>query len=100
VFDKVPSSFWEPLWVWGIGALGAVAGFLEDFHIDDGWRTWLLKLLTKGTSAALAAKLTYHALLALGLTNGDLHILLVGISGHMGTEALRHLAEVYKSRVK
>lgn len=96
----MPSSFWEPLWVWGVGLLGALVGYLEDFRLDDGWKTWALKFLTKAASGALAAKLTYHALLALGLTNGDLHILLVGISANMGTEALKHLGEVYKARVK
>jgi hypothetical protein len=99
VFDKVPSSFWEPLWVWGMGLIGALVGYLEDFKLADDWKTWALKACTKAASSALAAKLTYHLLISMGQQDENLRLVMVGISAHMGCEALKVIGEAYRSRL-
>ena len=43
--------------------------------------------------------MTYHALIALRISQ-DYWVILVGISGHMGTEALKAFGDFWKSRVK
>lgn len=95
---RPPSIDLGPAWVWGMSLIGAVAGYLEDFKLEDNWKTWLLKLLTKCSSSALAAVLTYHSLLALDI-DPKWHLVLVGIASHMGVEALKAMGEAWKSRV-
>lgn len=87
-----------PAWVWGMAFIGAAVGYLEDFRLEDSWKVWLLKALAKASSSALAAILTYYALIALGIPE-KWHLVLVGISGHMGVEALKAMGEMWKSRV-
>ena len=95
----VPIPEWlVPAWVWGIAFIGAAVGYLEDFKLEDSWKVWLLKGLTKGSSSALAAVLTYYSLKALGIPE-QWHVVLVGIAGHMGVEALKAMGEAWKSRV-
>lgn len=88
-----------PAYVWLLGLLGAAVGYLEDFKVTDGWKVWLLKALTKGTSSALAAVLTYHALLALEIDQ-KWHVVAIGVAAHMGTEALKAMGEAWKGRAK
>lgn len=99
--EKLPPQLVEfiaPLWVWALGALGAVVGYLEDFKIDDPMRVKILKAFTRLSSSSLAALLTYSALKALQVPE-SWHVVLIGISGHMGVEALKQLGEFYKSRM-
>lgn len=101
MLEKIPPPVVDwiaPLWVWLLGLLGGAAAYLEGFKIEDGWRVWLLKAASKGTSAGLAAVLTYHALQAMNIT-GSWQVFLVGVSGHMGVEALKALGEVWKAKV-
>lgn len=88
-----------PAYVWLLGLLGAAVGYLEDFRYDDGWKVWTLKALTKTASSALAAVLTYHALLALEIDQ-KWHVVLIGVAAHMGTEALKAMGEAWKARAK
>jgi hypothetical protein len=102
VLEKVPphvADLIAPLWVWVVGLLGASAGYLEDFKLDDGWRIWVIKGLTKGTSSALAAVLTYHAILAMNVQDENMRVVLVGIAAHMGTESLKVLSALYRAKV-
>lgn len=78
--------------------IGAAVGYLEDFKTEDTWKIWLLKGLTKCSSSALAAILTYHSLVALEVSE-KWHVILVGIASHMGTEALKAMGEAWKSRI-
>jgi hypothetical protein len=103
VLEKVPppiADLLAPMYVWVLGLLGAAVGYLEDFKYDDGWRVWLFKALTKVSSSALAAVLTYHALIAIDVTNENWRVVLIGISAHMGTEALKAMGEAWKARAK
>lgn len=93
------SDLIAPLWVWLISFLGAVVGFLEDMKSDDTNSVKVGKFATKCSSSALAALLTYHALIALDIPQ-QWWVVLVGIAGHMGVEALKALGDVWKSRVK
>lgn len=102
--DKPPippgvADLLAPFWVWLISFIGAAVGWLEDFKPEDDWRTKCLKAATRASSSALAAVLTYHMLLAMDVGE-KWHVVLVGISGHMGVEALKWLGEFYKSKVK
>lgn len=101
MLEKLPPPVIDwiaPMWVWLIGLLGGAAAYLEGFKLEDGWRIWVLKALTKGTSSGLAAVLTFHSLEAMKIT-GSMQIVLVGVAGHMGTEALKALGEGWKSKV-
>jgi hypothetical protein len=101
VLDKIPPPVIDliaPAYVWVLGLLGAVVGYLEDFKWEDGWKVWLLKFLTKCSSSALAAVLTYHALIAMGGADSGWSVVLIGISAHMGTEALKAMGEAWKAR--
>lgn len=84
-----------PLWVFLIGALGAAVGYLEDFRHDDPPRVMMLKALTRLLASAFAAVLTWHAIRAMGIPEGW-HVPIVGISGHMGVEALKFGGEVLR----
>lgn len=97
--EKQIADLIAPLWVWLISFLGAIVGFLEDVKPEDTHPARLLKFAAKCSSSALAALLTYHALIALSI-DSKWWVVLVGISGHMGTEALKALGEVWKARVK
>jgi hypothetical protein len=100
LLDKIPAPIQDmiaPGWVWLLSMLGAGVSYLEDFKLGDGWKVWLLKALTKGSSSALAAVLTYHALLAMDI-NGKWHVVIVGVSAHMGVEALKAMGEAWKAR--
>lgn len=102
MLDKIPPPVVDwiaPLWVWALGLLGAVVGYLEDFKWDDPWKVWILKAATKLSSSALAAVLTYHALLALKI-GPEWHVILIGVAGHMGVEALKAMGEMWRARVK
>lgn len=102
MLDKIPppvADLLAPAYVWLLGLLGAAVGYLEDFKKDDGWKVWLLKALTKVASSALAAVLTYHALLAMEIDQ-KWHVVLIGIAAHMGTEALKAMGEAWKGRTK
>ena len=102
MLDKVPTPIADllaPAWVYVISVIGACVGWLEDFKPEDTWRMKLLKAATRIASSALAAVLTYHALLAMDIDQ-KWHVVLVGISGHMGVEALKYLGEFYKGRMK
>ena len=101
MLEKLPPPVVDwiaPLWVWLLGLLGGATAYLEDFKLEDGWKVWLLKALTQGTSSGLAAVLTYHALLAMNFSGSSL-IVMVGVASHMGTEALKTLGEVWKGKV-
>lgn len=103
MLDKLPPGVADvvtPLWVWGIGLLGAAAGYLESFSLADGWKVWIIKALTHTTSSALAAFLTFHLLVSMSVQDPSLRYVLVGISAHMGTEALKHLAALWRNRIK
>lgn len=90
--DKTPSpevlAGLAPLWVFLIGFAGAAVGYLEDFKQGDPTRVKLLKAATRVMSSAFAAVLTWHAIRAFGISEGW-HVPIVGISGHMGVEALK-----------
>lgn len=101
MLDKIPppvADLIAPGYVWGLGALGAAVGYLEDFSLSDPWRVWLLKALTKFSSSALAAVLTYHALIAMGIKDESWRVVLIGVAAHMGTEALKAMGEAWKAR--
>ena len=103
MLDKVPppiADLLAPMYVWVLGLLGAAVGYLEDFKYDDGWRVWLFKALTKISSSALAAVLIYHALIAMNVTDENWRVVLIGISAHMGTEALKAMGDAWKARAK
>jgi D-arabinose 1-dehydrogenase-like Zn-dependent alcohol dehydrogenase len=91
------SDLLAPLWVWVISTLGAFAAYLEDFKPEDTWRIRLMKAAARLSSSALAAILTYNALLGLGVPQGY-WVVTVGISGHMGPEALRIMGEVFRRK--
>jgi len=101
--DKPPipqiADLLAPFWVWLISFIGAMVGWLEDFKREDDWRTKCLKAATRISSSALAAVLTYHALLAMAVET-KWHVVLVGISGHLGVEALKWFGEFWKGRMK
>lgn len=97
--EKQIADLIAPLWVWLISFLGAIVGFLEDVRPDDTHAARIMKFAAKCSSSALAALLTYHALIALEI-NSKWWVVLVGIAGHMGVEALKALGDVWKSRVK
>ena len=90
-------DFLAPLWVWIMSALGGGVAYLEDFKLEDTWKTWLLKFLTKSSSSALAGLLTYHAVLAMNI-GSEWHVIAVGIGAHMGTDALKFMGELWKAR--
>lgn len=96
---QVISDLLAPLWVWLLSTLGAFVGLLEDFKPEDKWPQILMKAAARLSSSALAAVLTYNALLGLGVPTGY-HVVLVGIAGHMGTEALRVMGEVWKKKAQ
>ena len=100
--DKLPPQIADliaPLWVWLLALIGATVGFFEDMRPDDTHSVKFFKFVAKCSSSALAALLTYHALIALRISQ-DYWVILVGISGHMGTEALKAFGDFWKSRVK
>lgn len=100
MIEKLPPQIADliaPLWVWIISMLGAFVGFLEDFKPEDRWPVMLMKGAMRLSSSALAAVLTYHALLAMDVPQ-SWHVVLVGIAGHMGVEALRVMGEFWKTR--
>lgn len=88
-----------PMWVWIISFIGAAVGWLEDFKPDDTKATRILKAATRLSSSALAAVLTYHALLAMEIDQ-KWHVVLVGVSGHLGVEALKWFGEFWKTKIK
>lgn len=103
MLDKIPppiSDLLAPMWVWIIAILAGGVSYLEDFKWEDSWKVWTLKALTKGSSSALAAVLTYHSLLAANVTNTSAQFVMVGIAGHMGVEALRALGQLWQARIK
>lgn len=91
------SDLLAPAWVWVVSLLGAVAAYLEDIKPEDAWHTRLMKGAARLSSSALAAILTFNALLGLGVPQGY-WVVLVGISGHMGPEALRIMSEIFRKR--
>jgi D-arabinose 1-dehydrogenase-like Zn-dependent alcohol dehydrogenase len=86
-----------PIWVWLISVLGAFAAYLEDFKPEDTWRIKAMKAAARLSSSALAAILTFNALLGLGVPQGY-WVVAVGISGHMGPEALKVMADVFRKK--
>lgn len=84
-----------PLWVFFLGLLGALVGYLEDFRHDDSPKIKAFKAATRIASSAFAAVLTWHAIKALGVPI-DWHVPIVGISGHMGVEATKFAGELLK----
>lgn len=103
MLDKLPPQVPDllaPYWVFVLGFIGAAVGYFEDFKLTDGWKVWLLKALTKCSSSALAAVLTYHALEWLAVSSQNLKVVLIGIAGHMGIEALRVMGEAWKNRAQ
>ena len=103
MLDKLPPPVHDllaPAYVWILGLLGAAVGYLESFRWDDGWKVWLLKLVTKVSSSALAAVLTYHALKAMKFEDTNWQVVLIGVAAHMGTEALKAMGEAWKARAK
>lgn len=84
-----------PLWVFLISLLGAVVGYLEDFKHDDSPRVMMFKAATRIASSGFAAVLTWHAINALAIPPGW-HVPIVGISGHMGVEALKFGGDLLK----
>jgi hypothetical protein len=103
LLEKIPppvADLLAPGYVWLLGLLGAAVGYLEDFKYDDGWKVWLFKALTKISSSALAAVLTYHALIAMGIKDENWRVVLIGIAAHMGTEALKAMGEMWKAKAK
>lgn len=102
MLDKPPipqfGDLLAPLWVWLISFLGAVVGWLEDFKKEDDWKTKCLKAAARASSSALAAVLTYHLLIAMEV-DAKWHIVLVGIAGHLGVEALKWFGEFWKTKV-
>ena len=87
-----------PMWVWLLSMLGAFVGFLEDFKQEDTWPIRCMKAATRLSSSALAAVLTYHALLATDV-DPKWHVVMVGVSGHLGVEALKWFGEFWKGRM-
>jgi hypothetical protein len=103
VLEKIPppvADLIAPGYVWLLGLLGAAVGYLEDFKLEDPWRVWLLKAGTKFSSSALAAVLTYHALVAMNITSESWRVVLIGVAAHMGVEALKAMGEAWKARAK
>lgn len=84
-----------PLWVFMISALGAMAGYLEDFRHEDATQVKCFKAATRMVSSGFAAILTWHAIIALGIPIAW-HVPIVGISGHMGVEALKFGGELLR----
>lgn len=85
-----------PLWVFFVGVLAALVGYLEDFKPEDTVRVKVLKAATRLASSAFAAVLTWHAVRAMGIPEGW-HVPIVGISGHMGVESLKLAGELLRS---
>lgn len=88
-----------PLWVFLLSALGAAVGFLEDFKMEDTWQVKCVKVVTRLASSALAGVLTYRLLMAMDVSSENWRMVLVGIAGHMGVEALKALGDVWKSKI-
>lgn len=84
-----------PLWVFIISAIGALVGYLEDFKHEDTWQVKVAKALTRLSSSAFAAVLTWHAVGALDISE-KWWVPIVGISGHMGVEALKFGGEILR----
>lgn len=84
-----------PLWVFVISAIGAMVGYLEDFKHGDTWQVKVAKAFTRLSSSAFAAVLTYHAVVALDVSE-KWWVPIVGISGHMGVEALKFGGEILR----
>lgn len=84
-----------PLWVFLISFLGAVVGYLEDFKHEDTGRVMMFKAATRIFSSGFAAVLTWHAIQAIGIPVAW-HVPIVGISGHMGVEALKFGGELLR----
>ena len=84
-----------PLWVFIISAIGALVGYLEDFKHEDTTAVKVAKALTRLSSSAFAAVLTYHAVGALDISE-KWWVPIVGISGHMGVEALKFGGEILR----
>lgn len=96
--NRVPPELFgnlAPLWVFLISFLGAMVGYLEDFKHDDTRRVMVFKAATRVASSGFAAVLTWHAVRALGIPEGW-HVPIVGISGHMGVEALKFGGEILR----
>lgn len=103
MLEKLPPPVYDllaPTWVWVLGLLGAAVGYFENFSLEDPWKVWILKAITNISSSALAALLTYHFVVAMGITGESMRFVLVGVGSHMGIEALRMMRDVYKARVK
>jgi hypothetical protein len=102
VLEKIPppiADLLAPMWVWVISFVGAAVGWLEGFKPEDTTGVKCLKAATRLASSALAAVLTYHALLAMAIPQ-TWHVVLVGIAGHMGVEALKWFGEFWKTKFK
>lgn len=84
-----------PLWVFLISALGALVGYLEDFKHDDTRTVMIFKLATRLASSGFAAVLTWHAVGALDIPE-KWWVPIVGISGHMGVEALKFGGDILR----
>lgn len=84
-----------PLWVFVISAVGALVGYLEDWKHEDTWQVKVLKALTRLSSSAFAAVLTWHAVGAMDISE-KWWVPIVGISGHMGVEALKFGGEILR----
>lgn len=101
MLEKIPPEIpavLAPWWVFVLGLIGAAVGYFEDFKMEDTWQVWTLKALTKSSSSALAAVLTYHALEWLAVSSPNLKVVLIGIAGHMGVEALKVMGDAWKNR--
>jgi hypothetical protein len=61
------SDLLAPTWVWLVSVLGAFAAYLEDFKPEDSWKIRTFKAVARLSSSALAAILTFNALLGLGV---------------------------------
>ena len=101
MLEKLPPiipDLLAPAWVYLVSFIGAAVGWLDGFKPEDSWRAKLVKALTRISSSALAAVLTYHALLAMEI-DPKWHVVLVGIAGHMGVTALQWMGEFYKNKM-
>ena len=88
-----------PRWVWLFSIIGAVVAWIEAAKQGDTWKVWILSGVSHLASSALAAVLTFRLLLAMGIELKWI-VPLVGISAHMGTEALKKLGEFYSARLQ
>ena len=93
--DPLAYSILTYIWVVGLSAWGGVVGYLRNVKNGVTHRFSLAELLGEITTSGFSGVLTFWLCEAANF-NGLLTAALVGISGHMGSRALRGLEGVFQ----